>query len=233
MPLQKKQRHINQENQVLFIFQQWLCYIIDIHNRPLAYTSGQWVAVYGNWHKRHPISLATVYANWHTQQQGQWAVVYANWHTQQSGQWVVVYANWHTQWANGCDVMYANWHTQLVNGWAGLLCMPMGCYVCQLAYTTTHQHTQQPIEWPIVYAIWHTPQPIGMVAVYANGLLCMPIGIQRNPLGCCLLCMPVSIRNNPLACCVCQLGYTIARPMAYNVYQLAYTLGQWMDCCVC
>jgi hypothetical protein len=52
--------------------------------------------------------------------------------------------------------MYANWHTQQAR--------PMGCCVCQLAYTIAN---------------WQLGKPM-------DGMLCMPIGIHNMPMGYCV-----------------------------------------------
>jgi hypothetical protein len=115
--------------------------------------------------------------------------------------------------------MYANWHTQQAR--------PMGCCVCQLAYTIAqlaYTIARQANGWDVVYANWHTQ--------HANGLLCMPIGYCVS-----LLAYTTSY---PLVCCVCQLGYTTAHwpgccvcQLGYCVCQLAYTAAHplaWLLC---
>jgi hypothetical protein len=160
---------------------QCICYIINIHNRPLscrvcqlAYTSGQW---------------AIVYANWNTQQLGQWM-----------GCCVCRLAYTKGQWMGCCVCQLAYTTCQLYAN--GLLCMPIGIHnipsiglpgycVCQLGYCVCK----------LAYTIAHWP---GLLCMHI-GLMCMPIGIHRSPLAW-LLCMPQwDVVHVAMGCCVCPL----------------------------
>jgi hypothetical protein len=153
-----------------------------------------------------------------------WPDVYANWHTQQPGQWVVVYANWHIQQANGWDVMYANWHTQQPIGIHNMpigirmLCMPMGCCVCHLAYTTSHPlacclfqlgNTTAHLPGCFVCQLGYCVCQLAYTADQANGhtqlaYTAAHCGMNNIPLrhtqqpGQWLLCMPIAIHINPI-----------------------------------
>jgi hypothetical protein len=118
-----------------------LCMSISIHNNPSIGLVCMPIGIhYSHWPGYYVSQLAYTTC--------QWVVVYANWHTQQPAcQWVSMYANWHTQQpihihnnrANGLWCRPNGIHSGPLDG---LLCMLMGCCVCQLAYIATHWHVR-------------------------------------------------------------------------------------------
>jgi hypothetical protein len=118
----------------------------------LAHTTAHWHVGYVNWHTQHPIGMLCMPIGIHNSSLAWLLCMSISIHNNPSIGLVCMPIGIHyrplqqpirihSNHANGLWCMPNGIHNRPLDG---LLCMLMGCCVCQLAYIATHWHTQQP-----------------------------------------------------------------------------------------